>query len=79
MRERIIHVFPIIICILVLMNSGVGLAEEVNSSCPLYQAGSFGLFEKGECSEIFTVDDMNRLGDHGIGGFEDLNGELLQV
>ncbi|HPP76962.1 acetolactate decarboxylase [Methanospirillum sp.] len=79
MRERIIHVFPIIICILVLMNSGVGLAEEVNSSCPLYQAGSFGLFEKGEYSEIFTVDDMNRLGDHGIGGFEDLNGELLQV
>jgi len=59
--------------------SGTMYGDVTNISAPLYQAGSFAIFEKGAYSEILSVDDMNRLGDQGIGGFEDLNGELLQV
>ena len=69
---RLFLTFIILLCM-----SGTLYGDEINSSSPLYQAGSFAIFEKGDYSEVFSIDEMNRLGDFGVGGFENLDGELL--
>ncbi len=68
-----------LVLIIMLGMSGTLYGDETNTSSLLYQAGSFAILEKGEYSEVFSIDEMNRLGDFGVGGFEDMDGELLQL
>ncbi len=69
----------VLVLIIILSMTGILHGDETNSSSVLYQAGSFAIFEKGEYSEVFSIDEMNHLGNFGVGGFEDMDGELLQL
>ncbi|HWQ65616.1 MAG TPA: acetolactate decarboxylase [Methanospirillum sp.] len=56
--------------------SGVVIADQEHI---MYQAGAFSLLEAGKYDQIITVDQMNAEGDFGLGGFEYLDGELIQL
>jgi len=43
------------------------------------QAGIFSVLEAGSYDRITTVDEMNKYGDLGVGGFEKMDGELIQL
>lgn len=43
------------------------------------QAGVFSVLEEGNYDRHATVDDMNKYGDLGVGGFENMDGELIQL
>ncbi|HWQ64846.1 MAG TPA: acetolactate decarboxylase [Methanospirillum sp.] len=43
------------------------------------QAGVFSVLEEGNYDRHTTVDDMNKYGDFGVGGFESMDGELIQI
>ncbi len=43
------------------------------------QAGIFSVLEAGSYDRITTVDEMNTYGDLGVGGFEKMDGELIQL
>ncbi|WP_319578699.1 acetolactate decarboxylase [uncultured Methanospirillum sp.] len=43
------------------------------------QAGVFSVLEAGSYDRITTVDEMNKKGDLGVGGFENMDGELIQL
>ncbi len=43
------------------------------------QAGIFSVLETGSYDRITTVDEMNSKGDLGVGGFEKMDGELIQI
>jgi len=45
----------------------------------MYQASTYAMVESGNYSEVITVDDMKNYGTFGVGGFEDLDGELTQI
>lgn len=64
------------ILLLIQVTSG-GYADETKDF--LHQGGSFSILEQGGYDSVTTVEEMAKKGDHGIGGFEHLNGELVQI
>lgn len=54
-------------------------ADEPDHNITMYQALSYDMVESGNYYEVITVNDMERLGDFGLGGFENLDGELTQI
>ena len=71
---RIIPVIVILVC-----QTGYIYAEQSDPSATLYQISSFDLFSSGNYSEVVSVNDMKDMGTLGIGGAEDLDGELIEV
>lgn len=65
--------------VLFVLQTAVVLAEQTDPSPTLYQISSSSVFESGEYSEIISVDDLKNLGTIGIAGFEDLNGEVIEL
>ncbi|PKL59823.1 MAG: hypothetical protein CVV33_05880, partial [Methanomicrobiales archaeon HGW-Methanomicrobiales-4] len=52
---------------------------EILKDDPLYQVNTFANLEKGAYNRVITVDEMADKGDFGVGGFEHMDGELLQM
>lgn len=52
---------------------------EILMDDPLYQVNTFANLEKGAYNKVITVDEMAEKGDLGVGAFEDLDGELIQM
>ena len=46
-----------LVLIIILGMSGTLYGDETNTSSLLYQAGSFAILEKGEYSEVFSIDE----------------------
>jgi len=65
--------------ILILIFTFSVCADTPDQNITMYQASSYDMVESGNYYEVFTVDDMQRLGDFGLGGYEDLDGELTQI
>ncbi len=65
--------------IVILCLAGGGAAQPEDPSATIYQVSSWGPFEEGDYTEVMSVDDLKELGTLGIGGYEDLNGELLEL
>ena len=71
---RILSVIVILVC-----QTGFIYAEQSDPSSTLYQVSSFDVFESGNYSEVVSVNDLKELGTLGIGGAENLDGELIEV
>lgn len=56
----------------------IGWAEVPDDEI-LYQTNTMGILQDGAFQKVITVEEMKSLGDIGTGGFEDLDGELIQV
>ncbi|NLW77505.1 MAG: acetolactate decarboxylase [Methanomicrobiales archaeon] len=54
-------------------------ADEPDVQPVMYQVSAFAVLEDGNYSEIITVNDLNKYGNFGVGGFEDMDGELSQI
>ncbi len=72
-------VLQLFICsVLCIVICQTGCADPGNNDI-MYQTNAFGLLENGSMHKVITVKEMNTLGNMGAGGFEGLNGELIQV
>ena len=72
----------ILCCCLTLLMTGIALscaADENIDEDITSQAGVFSVLEAGRYDRITTVDEMNTKGDLGVGGFENMDGELIQL
>jgi len=65
------------VMLLLLVSVHPGYADETEDL--LHQASTFSILEQGGYYPVITVGGMAIRGDQGIGGFEDLNGELVQI
>lgn len=71
--------WQILITVLVLLCALQIGGAEVPDDEILYQTNTMGILQDGAYQKVITVGAMKSLGDIGTGGFEDLNGELIQV
>ena len=66
----------IVLCMILIIQPGM---TEIIRDDPLYQVSTFAILETGEYTSAITIDEMNEKGDLGVGGFADMNGELIQM
>jgi acetolactate decarboxylase len=59
--------------------TGFVYADRTDSSSTVYQISSWAPFESGKFSGVCSLNDLKDLGTLGTGGYEDMNGELLEL
>lgn len=70
----------LLLCVIALIPFCFFVSADTGVKSPqMYQASAFDIVESGNYSEVITVDEMKTYGDFGVGGFEDMDGELSQV
>jgi len=65
----------VLICVLGFQQAFADTSDEDQMS----QVGIFSVLKTGDYNQITTVDEMNAYGDFGVGGFESMDGELIQL
>lgn len=77
-RSHSIWILVLSIGFLIFFCCQTGLAEQ-NPEDILYQANAFSILEAGTFDKVTTIKEMKNQGDMGVGGFEGMNGELIQL